>query len=481
MKSKLLLLLFCFTAFSTIAKPVIIKGKINGKHPKDLYYTAPVNGSLGFNLYYTAKVDAKGNFEIKADLTETTFIDIYYNYQPAGALIVAPGSSYSIVINEADGKVNHVIKGPNAEAQKWYTGVINDHRESVFINLGMKLAKLETPSAITEETKTLESTDVAAITKLYESKAISKQLYTILLTERSYLYAASVGYAILVKHIYAERDPANPDMSEFDSLWKTNYTSHSPADPLVSKSPWGTYFLDGYKNYKLYESIGFDGKLINQLGELEIMKRNKTFLTEPNAEYYSAVNLFFSTFGDKKDKIVLSQLAYFKEQYPKSGYTKYLQPRIDVVADFYKNNANLPEGATYVEDYANINTFDDLLKKFPGKKLYFDVWATWCSPCRAEFKYKDELYKLLKANNIEVVYISLDRDDKEETWKKMISHYGLVGYHVRASRALDEDLNEKLNLKGIPRYILTNNGNITAQYAPPPSEMDKLEKEISKL
>ena len=193
MKSKLLLLLCYLTAFTAIAKPVTIKGHINGTHPKDVYYTAPVNGALGFNLYYTARVDAKGDFEIKAELSDPTFIDIYYNYQPAGALIVAPGLTYNVTINEAEGKINHIITGPNDEVQNWYTSVINDHRESVFINLAMKLAKLETPAAISEEVKALESADAAAITKLYESKAISKELYTILLRERSYLYAASVG------------------------------------------------------------------------------------------------------------------------------------------------------------------------------------------------------------------------------------------------------------------------------------------------
>jgi len=257
----LLVIVLSFLALATSAKETIIKGKINGKLPETLYYTAPVNGALGFHLYYTAKVDAMGKFEIKADLAEISFIDIYYNYQPAGALIALPGVSYGVTINESSGKVTHSITGSTiAEAQTWYSSVVNNHREAVFIDLAMMLAKLETAKAITEEAKVLENRDAAAIKKLYDNKAISNELYTLLLNERSYLYATSLGYAFLLKHIFAMRETTPPDLAEFAGAWSALYKRHNPANSAISKYPWGNYFLDMYKNYKLYESVGFDGK-----------------------------------------------------------------------------------------------------------------------------------------------------------------------------------------------------------------------------
>lgn len=486
MKSKVLLLLLCITAFAS-AKTTTLKGKINGALPETLYYTAPVNGALGFNLYYTAKVDAQGNFEIKADLAETSFIDVYYNYQFAGALIAMPGASYSITITESEGKVTHAISGSTiTEAQTWYSSVVNNHREAVFLDLAMELAKLETAKAITEEAKTLENRDAVTLKKLYDTKAISNALYTMILKERSYFYSASLGYAFLVKHIYAERETTPPNLTEFDMAWAALYKKHSPADDSISKYPWGYNFLEMYKNYKLYESVRFDGKkILNSQDLLEDRKKNTSFIPAQNAEYYFAAKLYEDAFGDQKEKAVLAEMAYFKEQYPKSGFIAYLEPAIAPIQSFFAENNSLPQGAAYVEDYAAINSLDELIKKFPNQKLYFDVWATWCGPCREEFKHKDALYKLLKANNITVIYVSVDDEKRDETWKKMIPHYGLQGHHIRANAALDNDL--KKTFSGgqgisIPWYFLVGSkGEIAVKHAATPSNLEKLEKEIKKL
>ena len=39
-----------------------------------------------------------------------------------------------------------------------------------------------------------------------------------------------------------------------------------------------------------------------------------------------------------------------------------------------------------------LSTITDLIKsKFNSKAVFVDIWATWCSPCKAEFKYSNEL------------------------------------------------------------------------------------------
>ncbi|WP_116786948.1 hypothetical protein [Flavobacterium psychrotrophum] len=100
MKTKLKFLLLFLSALSATAKITIIKGKIKGKLPEVLRYTAPVNGASGFDIYYSAKVDKLGNFEIKTDINEITFIDIHYNYFNAGNLVVVPGGVYNITITK---------------------------------------------------------------------------------------------------------------------------------------------------------------------------------------------------------------------------------------------------------------------------------------------------------------------------------------------------------------------------------------------
>jgi len=71
--------------------------------------------------------------------------------------------------------------------------------------------------------------------------------------------------------------------------------------------------------------------------------------------------------------------------------------------------------------------------------------------CREEFKYKDELYKLLKANDITVVYISVNDDKRDEGWKKMIHFYGLQDHHISTNKALDSSISHKF--KGNPDVL----------------------------
>lgn len=43
-----------------------------------------------------------------------------------------------------------------------------------------------------------------------------------------------------------------------------------------------------------------------------------------------------------------------------------------------------------------------------GKVVLFNVWATWCSPCRAETPDLQELHKRYSARGLEVVGVSVD-------------------------------------------------------------------------
>lgn len=483
-KISLLVLLLCF---SLHAKTITIKGHITGRLPETLSYTAPVNGSQGFIMYYTAIPDSKGNFEIKTDIAETTFIDLFYNFQTAGYIVATPGGQYSVEITETGGKVTYNVTGTNAELQKYYNQLVaNTHREMPFYALSLEASNIEGMREFEDYFNRKYEADIQDISGLENSKAITHDIANALVNERKYYYGAAKSYAILMKHGNAERQAIPTDLSAFDASLKALYQTLDPASPDVQKAPCGGLYLEFYKSYKWYESVGFDGKKFTpNHDELANAKRNTAFMPKQNAEFYLALTLYNMTVGAQKQKHTLDVFSYFKEQYPNSGYTPYLQDAVAPVAAFFAAGDSLPQGAAYVEGYATINSFEELVKRFSGQKLYFDVWATTCSPCRQEFKHKDALYKKLKENNIAVVYISIDEDDKDETWKKMIGHYGLTGYHIRANKTLDAQLRKMFSGNtsvSIPWYILVGaNGTIATKYAAPPSEMNTLENQLKQL
>jgi thiol-disulfide isomerase/thioredoxin len=483
MRSGLFFFIIFVTAFTAIAKPVTIKGKINGKLPETLRYTAPVNGASGFDIYYTAKVDAKGNFEIIADIDEVSFIDIFYNYLWAGNIVAAPGGQYTLTITENEGKVTNAITGTDDALQKRYAGVLPLYRITLMYNLAKEAAKIESPVEFEAFFDSKYNADISAIHTASPPGYLRPLLY-----ERQYFYATAMSMAIFLKHSHVRYNGGAPVAESFNILWKGLYDKVTPDNEYINKLPVGYWYLMGYEYFKTYEEVGFDVKKIidnTELSHEEIRKKHLRYIPAQNAEYYLAVSQHQNVYEGQMEKYALESYLDFKKAYPNSSYTKFLEPEMAPLVAFYSQSGALPQGSAFVDEYANINSLEELIKKFPGKKLYIDVWATWCGPCRDEFKYKDELYKLLAANNITVVYISIDRDARDEGWKKMISHYGLQGYHIRANKALDSSVSHHFSGTesiSIPWYILIGSkGEIAVRYAAPPSDLDKLKKEINTL
>lgn len=140
----------------------------------------------------------------------------------------------------------------------------------------------------------------------------------------------------------------------------------------------------------------------------------------------------------------------------------------------------------YVDSKYNDGSFQDLIKYFEGKRILIDLWATWCGPCKYEFtKYDDNLYAFLKQKGIELLFISIDKPEKEREWKKDLLWFNVNGYHIMAGKSLNNSLKKELNEGNpfaIPRYVLINeHGEILSKDIGKPSSADFRDKVLKLL
>jgi len=117
------------------------------------------------------------------------------------------------------------------------------------------------------------------------------------------------------------------------------------------------------------------------------------------------------------------------------------------------------------------------LSDLKGKKVYLDIWATWCGPCIAEIPALKQFEEEFSTRDIEFVSISIDEAKDIDKWKKFIAKNELTGIQLLADGAWGSDVVTSYNIKGLPRFLLIDkDGNIVSANAPRPS--DKKVKEL---
>ena len=54
----------------------------------------------------------------------------------------------------------------------------------------------------------------------------------------------------------------------------------------------------------------------------------------------------------------------------------------------------------------------------PGRYTLIELWASWCSPCKAEFPFLKRAYEKYNPKGFDIVSISIDTDEND--WKKAL-------------------------------------------------------------
>lgn len=121
--------------------------------------------------------------------------------------------------------------------------------------------------------------------------------------------------------------------------------------------------------------------------------------------------------------------------------------------------------------------FKNILKKYKGKTLVIEVWASWCGDCvKAMPKVKE-----LQVNNPDVSYLFLSADKTADKWKIGIEKHELKGDHYMMNDGMKGVFGKAIDLDWIPRYIIVDKTGKIVLYRAIETDFDKINETLKSL
>ncbi|WP_310557170.1 TlpA disulfide reductase family protein [Flavobacterium sp.] len=121
--------------------------------------------------------------------------------------------------------------------------------------------------------------------------------------------------------------------------------------------------------------------------------------------------------------------------------------------------------------------FQDILKKYEGKTLVIEAWASWCSDCVKNIPKLKEL----QANNPDVTYLFLSMDKTSEKWLEGIKKHELSGDHFLVKDGMKGTFGKAIDLDWIPRYIIVDKTGKIVLYRAIETDFEKINNTLKSI
>ena len=449
------------------ANSVKITGDIENYPSDSVFVKNYENGSVV--IYAYGITDGKGHFEMIFDLNEPKLLN-FYTQKESTKIFVVPGDDLHISLNTE--QFDETVKYEGNKA------AVNNFLATYF---------LEYEDYGSEKFEDFYSLSRSLDTKAYYERANVELLKrTAFFEERN---KAQQFDSHFVAYYRNKLKYEKPNLFSFvffghqdvDSIPAVRTLKINMANEMIAVKSELSKDID----VASYESY-IDNSLTLAVNKLVYLEHPDIKTEDFDSIYYKNLTTYLSP--EELNNYIYGDIHYYLEHFNSDYYVKkksivntYLtdstlvekleQEYTDLQKELNKGYAKGLNKYDYGTDENKDKTFKDILSKYKGKVIYFDIWASWCGPCKAELPYSKKLKAKFKGKEVAFIYLSTDRNQK--AWENILVLMRLEGEHYRSNKTIGKYLSDEFNLEYIPHYIIFDKeGKMVQNNAPRPSSTE---------
>jgi len=375
-KPTIILILLTIGLFSCSHKKkvITINGKTNLNHSEKVEYIFPIDGKWFYGDKKTIMTDSAGTFQIKMHVEKASFVTMYVSGK-AGTLLIEPNKTYDVNFEFKQNQKKIDVTSRDSIGQNFYNKLPTPDFD---IRNSHNFLQDSIPAEISSKINALKDEELSKFNQLLEKGEISKDFYELAILDRKcYYLALEIGVATNMLF----QNYNNKIVNSVNEYWNQKIEDLELNEFEYIRSPWFYVLAKNFIAYNQILSSDFDLQLLREKynnGEIykyNISEAEKYFKGE-QLEYYLASYIFYESWQTKDNsKEIIEIYNDFEKEYPKSVFTKYLTASVQPIIEYQNEIADSSKNYNIqvIENYASINTFDELIEILKGKKMLVDV------------------------------------------------------------------------------------------------------------